>query len=137
MWFQMSRPNLAVRKGLVFFALTIVPLLLLNACSKPPAADPNAQASRKVGAAIFQTRCFVCHGRAGKGDGPASQGISAHPQDFTDPAWQNAVSNEQIAKVIRYGGAAAGKGLGMPTNPDLTDEQVEALRLFIRGLNGN
>jgi mono/diheme cytochrome c family protein len=135
MWKQLSRPGIAAIKA--FLLLTCG--WLMNACSKPPAeaSDQNASALKKEGTTIFQTRCFVCHGRGGKGDGPASQGISAHPQDFTDPTWQNSVSDQQISKVVRYGGASVGKGIGMPPNPDLTDAQVEALRLFIRGLGGN
>jgi cytochrome c oxidase cbb3-type subunit 3 len=133
--------NSAPMKGRFLLALGAISVLSMSGCSKPSetttGSDQNAQALKEKGAVIFQTRCFVCHGRGGKGDGPASQGTSAHPQDFTDPRWQEAVPNEQISRAIRYGGAAVGKGVGMPPNPDLTDEQVRALSLFIRGLGGS
>ena len=79
-------------------------------------------------------RCFVCHGREGKGDGPASRGAAILPRDLTDPNWQQSVSDEQIIKVIRNGGPAIGKSPIMPPNPDLTDTQVQALSQFIRTL---
>jgi mono/diheme cytochrome c family protein len=126
--------------GRLFLALGAISIGLTNGCSKPSGitaeSEQNMQALKEKGAIIFQTRCFVCHGRGGKGDGPASQGASVHPQDFTDQRWQETVPNEQIAKAIRYGGGSVGKGVGMPPNPDLTDEQVRALSLFIRGLGG-
>jgi high-affinity iron transporter len=36
------------------------------------------------GAAIFQTQCASCHGPAGRGDGPAAQGLNPAPADLTD-----------------------------------------------------
>ena len=135
------RVDSAPMMGRFFLALGVISVLSTSGCSKPPGvtaeSDRNMQALKEKGAVIFQTRCFVCHGRGGKGDGPASQGTSAHPQDFTDLRWQEAVPNEQISRAIRYGGASVGKGVGMPPNPDLTDEQVRALSLFIRGLGGS
>jgi mono/diheme cytochrome c family protein len=83
---------------------------------------------------IFQTRCFVCHGRGGKGDGPASAGLGAAVRDLTSPAWQDSTSDETIGKVIRSGAAAVGGTAAMAPNPDLSDAQIYSLTLYIRGL---
>ena len=83
---------------------------------------------------IFQTRCFVCHGREGKGDGPASTGLGAAVRDLTNPAWQDSISDETIGKVIRSGAAAVGGTAAMAPNPDLSDAQIYSLTLYIRSL---
>lgn len=107
-------------------------------CSKSPTTTANsAPDTAKLstqGATIFEMRCSVCHGREGKGDGPASRNAAISPRDLTDSNWQQSVSDEQIGKVIRNGGPVIGKSPAMPPNPDLTDTQVQALSQFIRTL---
>ena len=98
-----------------------------------PAPSPQAQAEASQ---IFSTRCFACHGPEGRGDGPASAGLSPKPANFHDVAWQRAVDDAHIEKIIQYGGAAVGKSAAMPSNPDLASkpEVVAALRAHVRGL---
>src|ERR1700733_11338902 len=54
------------------------------------------QAGQADGRKLFETRCFVCHGRDGKGDGPSAIGLAEKPQDLTDANWQCNTSNEQL-----------------------------------------
>ncbi len=99
-----------------------------------PAASPvDATAEAKK---IFDSRCVTCHGPEGGGDGPGSKGLSPAPRDFRDPAWQAEVSDDHIAKIIMYGGAAVGRSPTMPGNPDLSNktEVVTALVTHIRAL---
>ncbi|AUX32600.1 MULTISPECIES: cytochrome c [Sorangium] len=49
----------------------------------------------------WQRNCSTCHGRAGRGDGP--QGPMVRAPDLTDTAWQERVTDAQIAEVIRKG----------------------------------
>jgi putative copper export protein/mono/diheme cytochrome c family protein len=35
------------------------------------------------GEALFQTHCAICHGREGRGDGPAAAGLNPQPADLT------------------------------------------------------
>jgi mono/diheme cytochrome c family protein len=35
------------------------------------------------GEALFRTHCSVCHGQAGRGDGPAAAGLNPKPADLT------------------------------------------------------
>ena len=86
------------------------------------------------GKKLFETRCFVCHGRDGKGDGPSATGLAEKPQDLTDPNWQKSNSDDLIRIVIRDGGVAIGKTGAMPPNPDLTQEQIQGLVAFVRSL---
>jgi mono/diheme cytochrome c family protein len=92
------------------------------------------QAGQPDGQRLFQTRCFVCHGRDGKGDGPSAIGLAEKPQDLTDANWQRTISDERIRSVIQGGGAAIGKSGAMPPNPDLTQEQIQGLVAFVRSL---
>src|SRR6516225_6170653 len=113
--------------------------LFAAACSKAPeesapTADLAAAAASHAGETIFQTRCFVCHGRGGKGDGPASTNLGASVRDLTNPAWQNSTSDETIRNVIRNGATAIGGAAAMAPNPDLSDTQIQSLTLYIRRL---
>ncbi|MBV8098994.1 MAG: cytochrome c [Verrucomicrobia bacterium] len=92
------------------------------------------QAGQADGQKVFQTRCFVCHGRDGKGDGPSAVGLAEKPQDLTDANWQRSTSDDRIRSVIQGGGAAIGKTGAMPPNPDLTQEQIQGLVAFVRSL---
>ena len=92
------------------------------------------QANQADGQKLFETRCFVCHGRGGKGDGPSAIGLAEKPQDLTDPSWQRATPDDLIRSVIKGGGAAIGKTGAMPPNPDLTQDQVQGLVAFVRSL---
>lgn len=94
------------------------------------------EALRLQGQKLFETRCFVCHGRDGKGDGPAAAGLGANPRDFTNAQWQQATPDAKIRKVIKQGGQSVGESGAMPPNADLTDVQVDALTAFLRSLNG-
>ncbi|MBV8212349.1 MAG: cytochrome c [Verrucomicrobia bacterium] len=92
------------------------------------------QANQEAGQRVFQTRCFVCHGRGGKGDGPSATGLAEKPQDLTDSNWQRTTSDDRIRSVIQGGGPAIGKTGAMPPNPDLTQEQIQGLVAFVRSL---
>jgi mono/diheme cytochrome c family protein len=94
----------------------------------PPAAMKEAQD-------IYTTRCTMCHGPAGKGDGPAGAALNPKPRDLGDPAWQKSVTDEHIEKIILSGGPAVGKSPLMPANPDLASKPdvIKALRSMVRG----
>jgi mono/diheme cytochrome c family protein len=110
------------------------------AASPAPAAaeSPRAGSESAVQEArqIFDTRCVACHGPQGKGDGPASSGLTPPPRNFHDKLWQSSVTDEHIEQIIQYGGAAVGKSPAMPSNPDLAakPEVVVALRAHLREL---
>lgn len=100
----------------------------------PPAAPDDTQAAEQ----IFATRCFTCHGPDGKGDGPGSAALTPKPRNFHDAEWQASVTDDHIAKIIQFGGAAVGKSPAMPGNPDLMSKPqvVAALVAHVRGLGG-
>jgi len=100
-----------------------------NARPAAGALAPDAEAQQ-----IFATRCSVCHGLEGRGDGPGSAALDPKPRNYHDKEWQGVVTDEEIRQAILYGGAAVGKSPSMVANPDLTSkpEVVAALTQIIR-----
>ncbi len=94
-----------------------------------PPADPAAEAKQ-----VFKSRCVVCHGDHGAGDGPGAAAIVPKPRAFAEPEWQASVTDEHLRRIIVEGGPAVGKSPGMPPNPDLKgkDEVVAALVKVVR-----
>ena len=113
-----------------------VPLLLGSGCKKSEPEETIAPEAKKEAEEIFSGRCTPCHGPEGRGDGPASAGLTPKPRNFGDRTWQKSVSNEHIENIIQYGGAAVGKSPAMPPNPDLVAKPavIKALRAHIRTL---
>lgn len=83
---------------------------------------------------IFSTRCAVCHGAEGRGDGPGGSALNPKPRNYHDTAWQDSVTDQEIETAIVYGGAAVGRSPAMVGNPDLGSKPavVAALREIIR-----
>jgi len=106
------------------------------ATAAPAAAPASASHAKSDARTMFRTRCVVCHGEKGAGDGPGAAALTPKPRNYTDAAWQGSVTDEQIKNVIMYGGAAAGKSPIMPASPDLqsqpevVDELVKIVRSF-------
>jgi len=96
-----------------------------------PPPSPAAEARH-----LFDTRCVVCHGSVGKGDGPGGAALNPKPRAFGDTTWQKSVDDAHIAKTIVEGGPAVGLSAGMAPNPDLKDkpevvaELVKVVRKF-------
>ncbi|HEY3253921.1 MAG TPA: c-type cytochrome [Polyangiaceae bacterium] len=90
----------------------------------PPPPDPAADARK-----LFSTKCIVCHGDHGAGDGPGAAALNPKPRAFADPTWQASVTDEQIKKTIVEGGAAVGKSAAMSANPELADKPDELTAL--------
>src|SRR5262245_46119004 len=64
----------------------------------PAGPSPDAEARK-----TFRTICTSCHGADGKGDGPGAAALNPKPRNYTDVAWQNSVTDEQLKKTILMG----------------------------------
>jgi mono/diheme cytochrome c family protein len=86
-------------------------------------------------AVLFQELCSMCHGVAGRGDGPSAQGLEPKPADFTDCKAMAKDSDEVLVKIIKGGGQSVGRSTVMPAwGESLSGQQIDALVKFIRGL---
>jgi mono/diheme cytochrome c family protein len=114
-------------------------VLLAIACwmARPALSADEAVSAEAAAAAMetYRTRCVLCHGETGKGDGAGALALDPKPRDMSDPAWQAAVTDEYVERIIARGGVAVGKSPSMPPNPDLQSkpEIVRALRHLVRG----
>lgn len=91
-----------------------------------PADGSSALASLgidEVTIVAWKRNCASCHGLSGAGDGP--QGRMTGARDLGDTAWQDATSDEAIARAIREGRGA------MPAF-SLPDSTVKSLVRLIR-----
>jgi mono/diheme cytochrome c family protein len=78
-------------------------------------------ASEIRGRLVFQNYCVLCHGTKGMGDGRAAKLHTPRPLNLTT----STAPRYYINDVIRKGGAAMGRGIGMPPwGEQLTDEQI-------------
>ncbi|MFQ5960822.1 MAG: c-type cytochrome [Candidatus Methylomirabilales bacterium] len=59
-------------------------------------AQSAPQGAIERGKEVYETFCWSCHGRYGRGDGPAAQYLATPPADFTNPAVLGGRSNQQI-----------------------------------------
>ena len=144
-----------------FYTVVTVAIVALSACNKTlPAPQDDAPAAAAVAVpadaggapaqkqatvpgsvaaeearAIMAQRCTLCHGLAGKGDGPAAANLSPKPANYTDAKWQDGIKDDELKRAIVGGGPSVGKSMMMPANPDLKDKPqvVDELVKIIRG----
>ena len=83
---------------------------------------------------MYKTTCAPCHGTGGKGDGPAGKIFKPPPQDHTNAAYMDTITDEDMAKTIQMGGALKGKP-AMPSHPQIRGEEMKALVAFVRSLS--
>jgi mono/diheme cytochrome c family protein len=103
-----------------------VPLFLLLAGVAWTVVPRPLADEKPDGAALYRSKCSMCHGLDGKG-------FSAiKTPDFTDPKVQAAITDKEMITIIKEGK----KGTAMPPFADkLKDNEIEALVNYIRSLN--
>jgi mono/diheme cytochrome c family protein len=89
-----------------------------------------SQANLPEARRIYDDKCAECHGDTGKGDGTQGRMYNPQPQDLTDAAHMNAISDGELYYKISEGHRP------MPAfRKRLTDEQRWQLVLFIRSFS--
>lgn len=87
------------------------------------------------GKKLYGQFCASCHGQSGKGDGPAAAALNPKPRDHTSKEYMSKMSDEDIFKVIKNGGASIGKSPLMPPwGASLKDDQINDVIAYIRTL---
>ena len=103
-----------------------------------PVAGQKPKSAKEEAQAFFKTRCEMCHGPTGKGDGSAAAALTPKPRDFSSADWQKGTSDERLKKVILGGGPAVGLSPLMPpapqlqAQPEVLDELVKHIRGFAK-----
>lgn len=89
----------------------------------------------ELGKADYQTLCASCHGPMGGGDGPVAQALDPKPARHGDGAYMNALTDDYLFQVIKFGGTPVGKSAMMaPFGGSLSDQQIRNVVAFIRTL---
>ena len=111
----------------------LVVLLALCACTekKPLALKPGDLAK---GADEFKTRCALCHGMTGAGNGPMAGSLAVKPRNLAAPMWQVTETDAALDEIITKGGKAVGKSELMPANFQDDPQGLANVRAYIRSL---
>jgi mono/diheme cytochrome c family protein len=103
------------------------------AATTAPAAKVTA-VSLERGRTVYKANCAACHGDQGHGDGPAAAAFNPKPRNHADAAAMSQLTDEDIAKVIQFGGALKNMPM-MPSNPALKGADLQAVVAFTRSLS--
>ena len=68
----------------------------------------TGKSSINKGKSIYKTRCTVCHGEKGKGDGPAGKALKPPAADHSSPLVQDQTDGELFWKVSEGRGPMVG-----------------------------
>ncbi|HKV54445.1 MAG TPA: cytochrome c [Candidatus Binataceae bacterium] len=115
------------------YAIALAAAVFLACIRGPAIAGGDAGA----GAKLFASSCARCHGKEAKGNGPDLVKLQSavSPDDWTDRASNQQLSDSFIISMITKGGKANGKSRIMPAFGDkLSAAQMADLLAFIRSL---
>jgi len=126
-----------VRSRLWVWAASAIPaaaaLALISTAAH--AADLTAAASS------FSDTCAKCHGPAGKGDGPKAaelkdkEGKPVAIGDLSDCAKMSKITDDEMFKELKEGGASVGKSKFMTAYGDaMEDDEIKGLVAYVRTL---
>jgi mono/diheme cytochrome c family protein len=93
------------------------------------------QGNSAKGKDLYTKHCAGCHGRAGKGDGPAAAVLTPKPLDLTNKAYMVGLKDQYLFDLIQKGGAAIGKSpLMLPFGSKLKTGDVWDVIAYVRSL---
>lgn len=98
-------------------------------CSLAAAGVTATDQPRDDPAATFASKCAMCHGKGGGGDGAAAAALNPKPTDLTSAEYQESRTDEQIAEAI-----SAGKGAMPSYSTQLSKDAIDGLVAYIREL---
>ncbi|MFQ5703647.1 MAG: c-type cytochrome [Gemmatimonadales bacterium] len=95
--------------------------------------DARIVSRRQIDAAeIFKRNCSACHGKKGKGDGPAAVALNPRPANLANAKFMAQYSDEELREIITNGRRT------MPAfGKLLKPEELQAVAEFVRSLSAN
>jgi high-affinity iron transporter len=109
--------------------------ILLPRNPAPQAQGPAPSNAESVanGAKLFGRYCVSCHGKEGKGDGPAGAKLKPPPSNLADAEWKHGSSDAEILAVIHDGVKDTGmKGFASR----MTERELQDLVSYVKSLSG-
>lgn len=101
------------------YAHVILGFLLVGLLASPLWAGGNPEQGKVW---YFEAGCDGCHGKSGKGDGPAAAALNPKPANFCTST-KHPTDNLKI-QMIAEGGASMGHSPAMPTWGEVLDKQA-------------
>ena len=110
------------RKAVIWLAIVFLVMTCRAVHASPQSPEkqseekPAAPAPRMSGAYIYKWYCAACHGKGGKGDGPAASELKVPPPDLTTLAKRNngKFPAAYVSRVLTNGTKSAHGAPGMP-----------------------
>jgi mono/diheme cytochrome c family protein len=92
--------------------------------------EPAGEEQMKLGKQVYGNQCQSCHGKSGKGDGPAGQALQPAPRNFqaADAEWVNGTSPFGIMTTLNNGI----EGAAMSSYKSLSREKRWAVTHYLR-----
>lgn len=132
MRFHVGRPAILLLLLAVVGAATA--LFLWN-LPRPHGAGTPGVPGVPQGRALYDAHCAVCHGPAGKGDGPGARVVRQPMRDFSDPAAMRDLNDRFLIEITKKGSSQFGRSNAMPAwGMKLSDEEIRAVVAYIRSL---
>lgn len=100
-----------------------------RAVPNPVQKTPEALAA---GTELFKKHCVMCHGEAGKGDGPATKFMKPTPPDISTAEAKSRLTDGEIFYKITHG-----KRPMPPMDKKLSETERWQVVLHVRELQGN
>ena len=88
----------------------------------------NKPVSAKRGKKIFKTRCMICHGPSGTGNGPGGKALNPRPQNLTLPMVKKQTDGEIFWKITN------GRNAMIKWGPILSEKERWDVVNYIRTL---
>lgn len=98
--------------------------------SKSSASAATNESPEALGAKVFATRCALCHGPDGYGNGPGAAALNPKPRNYHDKAYMDSRTDAQLLEVIRNG-----KGAMPKWGAILSDAEIQAVLKHVRKLS--
>jgi mono/diheme cytochrome c family protein len=118
-----------MKRALQFAALAAALAFAAAVAARPRGARGGGQTRTPINPAVtFAKNCATCHGKDGRANTFKSK-HHLHARDLTDARWQGEVTDERIFNSITNG-----KGKMPSFKRKLTNEQIESLVAYVRGL---
>ncbi|MDQ6982888.1 MAG: cytochrome c [Mariprofundus sp.] len=98
-------------------------------------ANMSASDRGDTGEGAYMGYCLPCHGMDGTGNGPLadSLGEGIVPRNFTDGEYMSSRTDEELFKVIKFGGKKSGFSDAMPDwGYNFPDADIKAIVQYIR-----
>lgn len=107
-WVSGRHPNYRIPAHAAIWRETLTDVAVRNVVAYVRTlSGPTIKGSVAAGSDLFNSYCWVCHGRSGKGDGPAAAKLQPKPRDFTDAAFKARATDKELFDIISSGSHAS------------------------------